>query len=167
VLIVTAVWLSLLCLGSVLLSESVTVVWLLENSIVIMTDCRVLNCWKWMKNSWASYMLLLWQKSEWLSVIEWVSEWVWRMLSSGMLHCVALVRTDIPPKHRFLQEPQGIISKKTAFFIILHCFQLQFFYIYDWFPTIINGSWNISFSCIWSHTIFVRQSVFLFLFLTF
>jgi hypothetical protein len=39
------------------------------------------------------------------------------MPSSGMLHSVALVRTDIPPKHRFLQEPHGITSQKMAFFI--------------------------------------------------
>jgi hypothetical protein len=37
---------------------------------------------------------------------------LWRMLSSE-----ALVRTDVPLKHWFLQEPHGITSHKTAFFI--------------------------------------------------
>jgi hypothetical protein len=43
--------------------------------------------------------------------------WLWRMPSCGMLCCVALVRTDVPPKSQFLQESQGITSKKMAFFI--------------------------------------------------
>jgi hypothetical protein len=41
--------------------------------------------------------------------------WVWRTPSSGMLCHVALVRTDILPKCRFLQEPHGVTSRKTAF----------------------------------------------------
>jgi hypothetical protein len=32
---------------------------------------------------------------------------------------VALVRTDVPPKGQFLQEPHGITSQKTAFIIII------------------------------------------------
>jgi hypothetical protein len=28
-----------------------------------------------------------------------------------------LVRTDVPPKRRFLQEPHGVTTRKTAFFI--------------------------------------------------
>jgi hypothetical protein len=40
------------------------------------------------------------------------------MLSSGMLCLVALVGTYISEEHRFLQEPHGIISKKTVFFIV-------------------------------------------------
>jgi hypothetical protein len=31
---------------------------------------------------------------------------------------VALVRTDVPLKHRFLQEPHGVISQKVAFFTV-------------------------------------------------
>jgi hypothetical protein len=49
------------------------------------------------------------------------------MSSSGMLRRVALVGTDfsekltapmrkILPKHRLLQEPHGVTSRKTAFF---------------------------------------------------
>jgi hypothetical protein len=55
-----------------------------------------------------------------------------RMPFSGMLPRVALVRTDvsekhsaswrwrreIPPKRRFLQDPHGVTSQKTAFFIV-------------------------------------------------
>jgi hypothetical protein len=39
-------------------------------------------------------------------------------VSSGMLCHVAFVRTDVPPKRRFLQEPHGVTSKKTPFFIV-------------------------------------------------
>jgi hypothetical protein len=35
-----------------------------------------------------------------------------------MLRCVALVRTDVSLKHWFLQEPHGITSQNTAFFIV-------------------------------------------------
>jgi hypothetical protein len=63
----------------------------------------------------------------------------WRMMSSGMLRRVALVRTDVSeelsasfirvtrigglwttlaPKRRFLQEPHGVTSQKTSFFIV-------------------------------------------------
>jgi hypothetical protein len=54
------------------------------------------------------------------------------MLSSGILRSVALVRTDVSEEHsasvsrvirinelgkrRFLQEPHGVTSQKTAFF---------------------------------------------------
>jgi hypothetical protein len=41
-----------------------------------------------------------------------------RKLSSGMLHHVALARNDVPQKCQFLQEPHGITSQKTVFFII-------------------------------------------------
>jgi hypothetical protein len=41
------------------------------------------------------------------------------MPSSGMLRRVALVRTDVPPKRQFLQEPHGVTSQKTAFFIVI------------------------------------------------
>jgi hypothetical protein len=44
--------------------------------------------------------------------------WLWRMLSSGKLRRVALVRMNIPPKRRFLQEPHTVTSQKTAFFKI-------------------------------------------------
>jgi hypothetical protein len=54
------------------------------------------------------------------------------MASSGMIRRVALVRTDfseelsasfirvtrIDPKRRFLQEPHGVTSQKTPFFIV-------------------------------------------------
>jgi hypothetical protein len=46
------------------------------------------------------------------------------MVSSGMLRRVALVRTDVseelttPPKRRLLQEPHGVTSQKTQFFIV-------------------------------------------------
>jgi hypothetical protein len=43
---------------------------------------------------------------------------LWRMPSSEMLCRVALVRTNAPPKRRFLQEPQGVTSQRTAFFIV-------------------------------------------------
>jgi hypothetical protein len=65
------------------------------------------------------------------------SKWIrGRILSSGMLRRVALVRTDrltflvyrvlspwwwrryIPPKRRFIQEPRYVTSKKKAFFIV-------------------------------------------------
>jgi hypothetical protein len=37
-----------------------------------------------------------------------------------MLRRVALERTDVPsPKHWFLQEPHGVTSQKTAFFIVI------------------------------------------------
>jgi hypothetical protein len=38
------------------------------------------------------------------------------MPSSGMMRHVTLVRTYVPPKRPFLQEPQGITLQKTAFF---------------------------------------------------
>jgi hypothetical protein len=38
------------------------------------------------------------------------------MSTSVVLHGVALVRTDIPPKHRLLQKPHGVTSQETAFF---------------------------------------------------
>jgi hypothetical protein len=41
-----------------------------------------------------------------------------RRLCSGMLHHVALEKTDIPPKCWFSQEPHGVTSQKTAFFIV-------------------------------------------------
>jgi hypothetical protein len=37
----------------------------------------------------------------------------------GMLGGLALVKTDVPPKRRFLQEPQGVTSQETAFFIVI------------------------------------------------
>jgi hypothetical protein len=40
------------------------------------------------------------------------------MLSSGMLHRVALVRTDTPLKCQYLHEPHGVTSQKTAFFVV-------------------------------------------------
>jgi hypothetical protein len=45
------------------------------------------------------------------------------MPSSGMCRHVDLVRTDVPPKHRFTQDLHGATSQKTAFFffaITLH-----------------------------------------------
>jgi hypothetical protein len=41
-----------------------------------------------------------------------------RMLSSGMLCPVALVRIYISEERQFLQEPQSITSQKTAFFLV-------------------------------------------------
>jgi hypothetical protein len=35
-----------------------------------------------------------------------------------MLRRVALVRTDVPQKRRFFQEPHGVTSQKTSFFIV-------------------------------------------------
>jgi hypothetical protein len=32
--------------------------------------------------------------------------------------CGSCIRTDISPKHRFLQEPRGVASQKTEFFIV-------------------------------------------------
>jgi hypothetical protein len=43
---------------------------------------------------------------------------LYRKVSSGMLRCVTLVRTVVPPKRRFLQEPHGVTSQKTPFFIV-------------------------------------------------
>jgi hypothetical protein len=40
------------------------------------------------------------------------------MPSSGMLHHVAVVRIEIPPKRWFLQEPHGVPSQKTGFVIV-------------------------------------------------
>jgi hypothetical protein len=40
------------------------------------------------------------------------------MPSSGMLRRVALVGTDVPSKRRFLQEPHGVTTQKTEFFIV-------------------------------------------------
>jgi hypothetical protein len=42
------------------------------------------------------------------------------MESSGMLGRVALVRPDVSEESsaRFLQEPQGVTSQKTPFFIV-------------------------------------------------
>jgi hypothetical protein len=35
-----------------------------------------------------------------------------------MLRHVALVRTDVTEQRRFLQEPQGVASQETAFFLV-------------------------------------------------
>jgi hypothetical protein len=35
-----------------------------------------------------------------------------------MLRRVALVRTDVSEERRFLQEPHGLTSQKTEFFIV-------------------------------------------------
>jgi hypothetical protein len=43
---------------------------------------------------------------------------LYRMPSSGLLHCMSLVRTDVPPKCQFLQEPHYITNQKTAFFTV-------------------------------------------------
>jgi hypothetical protein len=43
----------------------------------------------------------------------------WRMPSSGMLRRVALIRTEVSDEHRFLQEPHGVTSQKTAFFRVI------------------------------------------------
>jgi hypothetical protein len=40
------------------------------------------------------------------------------MPSSGMLRRVALVRTEVSEERRLLQEPSGVTSQKTAFFIV-------------------------------------------------
>jgi hypothetical protein len=43
------------------------------------------------------------------------------MVSSGLLRRVALVRTDVseePGASRFLQEPHGVTTQKTPFFIV-------------------------------------------------
>jgi hypothetical protein len=42
--------------------------------------------------------------------------------SSGMLCHADLVRTDVSEEYRFLQEPHGVTSQKTAFFaeILVH-----------------------------------------------
>jgi hypothetical protein len=37
---------------------------------------------------------------------------------SGMLRRVALVRTDVPPKRRFIQDPHGATSHKTSFLVV-------------------------------------------------
>lgn len=41
--------------------------------------------------------------------------WVWRVPTSGMICRAALVKCDVPPKHRLLQEPHSETSQKTAF----------------------------------------------------
>jgi hypothetical protein len=40
------------------------------------------------------------------------------MASSGTLRHVALVRTDVSEERRFSQEPHGVTSQKTHFFIV-------------------------------------------------
>jgi hypothetical protein len=42
----------------------------------------------------------------------------YRMAFPGMLRRVAVVRTDIHPKRRFLQQPYDVTSQKTAFFVV-------------------------------------------------
>jgi hypothetical protein len=42
---------------------------------------------------------------------------------SGLLRRVALVRTDIPPKRNFLQEPRYITFQKTVLFIFAVVFR--------------------------------------------
>jgi hypothetical protein len=36
-----------------------------------------------------------------------------------------MMEACVPPKHRFLQEPLGVTSQKTAFFSVLHCHRLE------------------------------------------
>jgi hypothetical protein len=99
---------------------------------------------------------LIWDRKIW-SWDSWDSHRSWRMMYSGMLRPVALVRTDISeelsasfirvtrigelgtmlavtsnrrtlrrntkcalssPKRRFIQEPRGVTSQKTPFFIV-------------------------------------------------
>jgi hypothetical protein len=40
------------------------------------------------------------------------------MASSGMLLRMALVRADVSEERRFLKEPHGVTSLKTAFFTV-------------------------------------------------
>jgi hypothetical protein len=40
------------------------------------------------------------------------------MPASRMLRFVALVKTNVPLKRRFLQEPHTVTIQKTAFFIV-------------------------------------------------
>jgi hypothetical protein len=40
-----------------------------------------------------------------------------------MLRRVAIVRTDVSEDRRFLQEPHGVTSQKTPFFMIKQSFQ--------------------------------------------
>jgi hypothetical protein len=41
-----------------------------------------------------------------------------RMVSSGLLRRVAIVRTDVSEEPRFLQEPHGVTTQKTPFFLV-------------------------------------------------
>jgi hypothetical protein len=41
------------------------------------------------------------------------------MPAYGILRRVSLVRTDFSEEHPFLQEPRGVTSQKTAFFMII------------------------------------------------
>jgi hypothetical protein len=41
-----------------------------------------------------------------------------RRVMTLILRRVALVITDVPPKRRFSQQPHGVASQKTAFFIV-------------------------------------------------
>jgi hypothetical protein len=60
------------------------------------------------------------------------------MPSSGISHHVALVRTNIPSKCWFLQEPHGITSQKTAFFIFTAVKASNFAYL-----LILNSSFSL------------------------
>jgi hypothetical protein len=53
------------------------------------------------------------------------------MASSGMLHRVALVSTDVSSE-TFLQEPQGVTFQKTQFFVVLPDLILPLKSIPDW-----------------------------------
>jgi hypothetical protein len=51
------------------------------------------------------------------------------MSSFGILRRVALIRTDVTPKLRFLQEPHGVIPQKMVFciFVLLEFSSVMFY----------------------------------------
>jgi hypothetical protein len=84
------------------------------------TDSILLSCATFVGNRNISHScsihFIQWLKLWYFVRFEVFTVVTWRMVYSEMLCFVALVRTDVPPKRQFLQEPQAVTSQNTPYF---------------------------------------------------